>query len=48
MEIFSEETTTLWGWAGSIMNLLAYILRAFWQKLKTVQEWGVDKKSSFC
>jgi hypothetical protein len=38
LQIFSDATTTLWGRPGSIINLLSYVLRAFWQKLKTVQE----------
>ena len=45
--IFSNATTTLWGWPGSIINLLSYVLRAFWQKLRTVQEWGASKKGYF-
>jgi len=46
--MFSDATTTLWRWAGSIINLLSYIWRAFWQNLRTVQEWGVHKKGSLC
>jgi hypothetical protein len=48
LQIFSDATTTLWGWPGSIINLLSYVLRAFCQKLRTVQEWDADKKCSFC
>jgi hypothetical protein len=47
LQIFINATTTLWGWAGSIINLLSYVLKTFWQKLRTVQEWGADKKGSF-
>jgi hypothetical protein len=47
-QIFSDTTTTLWGWPGSIINLFSYVLRVFWQTLRTVQEWGADKKGSFC
>jgi len=43
-QIFSDATTTLWGCPGSIINLLSYVLRVFWQKLRTVQKW----KGSFC
>jgi hypothetical protein len=45
--MFSDATTALWGCPGGIINLLSFVLRVFWQKLRTVQEWGVDKRAVF-